>query len=205
MLGLPPPNEGRVVVRFGAAEVGPFGRTVVVAGTDGPRECRGGRILLYIGLGVVPGSNVRLFAGVIGGTFSFTGALVSLSDGDNGLVCTVLVSLFGGGVAIVGLEIVVADVDASDNGEGALKLSVASSGDGFLLARICSILSSANRSFSIVISASTFKSPSSSRNRCVSIRSVSRSASPFLISSSCMTPRSMIWLYFCSMSSSEDV
>lgn len=54
-------------------------------------------------------------------------------------------------------------------------------------------------------SASILRSDSSSRNRCDSIRSFSRSCSPILISSSIMTPRSMAWLYLDSMSSSDDV
>jgi hypothetical protein len=201
MLGLPP-IDGRVVLRFGAADVGPGWRTADADGIDGPRECLGGLMPLCNGLGVVPGSNIRCLAGVIGTVFAC--AEVSDSGGDGGEVCTVLVSLLGGGVAIVGLEMVVADVDASDKGLGGLKLSVASA-EGFLLARSCSIVSSANRSFSCVISASTFRSLSSSRRRCASIRRLSRSCSPFLISSSSMTPRSIATLYFDSMSSSDDV
>ena len=54
-------------------------------------------------------------------------------------------------------------------------------------------------------SASIFRSESSSRRRCDSIRSFSRSCSPTLISSSIITPRSMAWLYLDSMSSSDDV
>jgi hypothetical protein len=156
---------------------------------------------LCIGLGVVPGSNIRFLAGVIGTVFAC--AEVSDSGGDGGDVCTVLVSLFGGGVAIVGLEMVVADVEASDEGVGGLKLSVASA-EGFLLAWSCSIVSSANRSFSCVISASTFRSLNSSRRRCASTRRFSRSCSPFLISSSSMTPLSIMTLYLDSMSSRDE-
>lgn len=55
------------------------------------------------------------------------------------------------------------------------------------------------------ISASTFKSESSSFNRCVSILSCSRSCSPIFISSSIMTARSMDALYLFSRSSRDEV
>lgn len=54
-------------------------------------------------------------------------------------------------------------------------------------------------------SASILRSESSSRRRCDSMRSFSRSCSPILISSSIMTPRSIAWLNLDSMSSSDDV
>lgn len=210
----PPPMEGRVVVRFGAAEVGPCCRTAEVAvGIDGPRECRGGRIPLCSGRGVVPGSSTRLFAGVTGGA-SFvvnTTALASLSGGLGGLVCTVLVSLLGGGVATVGLEMVVAVVLAPDSLSGGLcdrRPSVMTDTPwpplGFRRP-LRAQLSSARRSFSCVMSASTLRSLSSSRSRCVSMRRASRSWSPLRISSSSSTPRSMALLYLDSMSSSDDV
>lgn len=60
------------------------------------------------------------------------------------------------------------------------------------------------RSLSCMMSASTLRSDSSSRNRWVSMRSVSRSFSPILISSSIMTPRSIDILYFDSTSSKEE-
>jgi hypothetical protein len=58
---------------------------------------------------------------------------------------------------------------------------------------------------SCIISASILSSDSSSRNRCDSMRSASRSCSPIRISSSIKTPRSTAWLNFDSMSSSDDV
>lgn len=54
-------------------------------------------------------------------------------------------------------------------------------------------------------SASILRSASSSRRRCASMRRVSRSCSPSLISSSIMTARSIATLYFDSRSSREDV
>ena len=56
-----------------------------------------------------------------------------------------------------------------------------------------------------ISSASILSSASSSRSRCDSMRSFSRSCSPDRISSSIKTARSMAWLYFDSMSSSDDV
>ena len=55
------------------------------------------------------------------------------------------------------------------------------------------------------ISASIFRSESSSRRRCDSTRSCSRSCSPILISSSNITPRSIATLYLDSRSSSDEV
>lgn len=55
------------------------------------------------------------------------------------------------------------------------------------------------------ISASILRSDSSSRSRCASTRSCSRSFSPILISSSSMTARSMPILYLDSRSSREEV
>ena len=73
---------------------------------------------------------------------------------------------------------------------------------GFLLRRP---FDSAFRSFSWTISVSIFTSDSSSRSRWFSIRSCSRSWSPFLISSSSSTPRSIAALYLYSISSSDEV
>jgi hypothetical protein len=55
------------------------------------------------------------------------------------------------------------------------------------------------------MSASILRSDSSSRRRCDSIRSVSRSCSPILISSSIITVLSIAWLYLDSISSNVDV
>lgn len=61
------------------------------------------------------------------------------------------------------------------------------------------------RNLSCMISASTRRSESSSRNRCVSMRKASRSCSPILISSSSRTVRSMATLNLPSRSSREEV
>lgn len=58
---------------------------------------------------------------------------------------------------------------------------------------------------SCIISASTLRSDSSSRSLCASIRNLSRSCSPILISSSIMTDLSMATLYLDSRSSSDEV
>lgn len=60
------------------------------------------------------------------------------------------------------------------------------------------------RNLSCIISASIFRSDSSSRSRCVSMRRFSRSCSPTLISSSIITPRSIAILNFDSRSSREE-
>lgn len=76
-------------------------------------------------------------------------------------------------------------------------------GVGLLILR--PVVISVFRSFSWTISVSIFKSDNSSRRRWFSIRSCSRSWSPFLISSSRSTPRSMAALYLYSRSSRDDV
>ena len=58
---------------------------------------------------------------------------------------------------------------------------------------------------SCMSSASILRSDSSSRSRWDSIRRVSRSCSPILISPSMLTLRSMAWLYLDSISSRDDV
>ena len=58
---------------------------------------------------------------------------------------------------------------------------------------------------SCIISASTLRSDSSSRNLCASIRILSLSCSPILISSSIITDLSMATLYLDSRSSSDEV
>lgn len=60
-------------------------------------------------------------------------------------------------------------------------------------------------SLSCISSASIFRSESSSRSLCNSIRNCSRSCSPARISPSIITARSMAWLYLDSMSSNEEV
>jgi len=131
-------------------------------------------------------------------------AEISERGGDGGVVDTVVDPGFDrGGVDAVGDETVVADVDASDNGDRGRRLSMASA-CGFLWC--CrSMFASACRNFSWTISASILRSESSSRSRCVSILKASRSCSPTLISSSSMTPLSIATLYLDSRSSSEEV
>jgi hypothetical protein len=104
----------------------------------------------------------------------------------------------------VGDESVVAVVEASDAGERGRSESPARWCD--TLRWWClSMVASAMRSFSWTISASILRSDSSSRIRWFSMRSASRSCSPFLTSSSIMTALSMDTLYLDSMSSSDDV
>jgi hypothetical protein len=59
-------------------------------------------------------------------------------------------------------------------------------------------------SFSRMMSVSIFRSDNSSFKRCASIRNCSRSVSPARTSSSSMMDFSIVWLYFDSISSSED-
>lgn len=101
-------------------------------------------------------------------------AEASESGGDGGVGTSEMVDvsdLAGGGVEIVGDEVVVRET--SDLGDLLRRLAV----DGKTGLLLCkrSIATSAVRSFSPVISASTRRSESSSRRRCVSMRSVSRS------------------------------
>lgn len=180
-------------------------------GMLGPRECRGGRDVLYWympGLGVAAGSSAidpfRAGIGVEG-----TGlALREASDrgGEGGVASVRVVSAlsWGGVDAAVGDDIEVVDVAVSETGERGRKESPASRCD--VLRWWClSIVCSANRSFSCTISASILRSESSSRSRWFSILSASRSCSPILISSSRMTVRSIATLYFDSISSSDEV
>lgn len=136
--------------------------------------------------------------GVLGSVVVFGGA--SESGGDGGVGASDAVSDFGGGVEAVGDD-GVAPL-ASLAGLLARRLSTAK-GLGFLDLSL-SIVSSANRNFSNVISLSTFKSPNSSLNRCVSILSASRSCSPLFNSPSNSTPLSIATLYLLSMSSKLD-
>jgi hypothetical protein len=106
---------------------------------------------------------------------------------------------FAGGVSKVGEEAVVVVGDNSERGD-------ADSDIGWMVkcfsrGASCSV---AFCSFSLVMSASILRSDNSSRSLCASILSASLSCSPARISSSSMTLRSIVWLYFCSMSSSED-
>lgn len=171
-----------------------------VGATEGPRDARKlPEGILVLGFGVVLESAVgtlsllRGFIGVI-----TTGRLVvddSDTGGeggvaDEGCVDTDCVS---GGVVIMGEEAVETGEPSSKPGVFGAEMSVA-------IEASCRL-----RNLSCMISASTFRSDSSSRNLCVSIRSVSRSCSPTLISSSIITALSIATLYFDSRSSREDV
>ena len=177
---------------------------VELAGAAGPgplelRRLPDGR--RFVGLGVVlespEGSLSLLFGGFIG-VFAIGLAVAEDSEigGDGGVgvsdtVSVVDTDFVSGGVVIIG-EDAVEDGESRDGEFGAV-MSVAIEGSWRF------------RSLSCMISASIFKSESSSRNLCVSILSASLSCSPIFISSSIMTARSIATLYFDSMSSSDEV
>lgn len=178
----------------------------------GSRVCRG-REVNVPALGVAAGSRDAIEAFRVG-----TGGLKGMgrkargasdSGGEGGVESGRRTSgcmLYGGVDAAVGEDMLVFVVEASDMGERGRNVC-----DSFArwleTARwwCFSMVASASRSFSCVISDSIFRSESSSRRRCVSMRNPSRSRSPILISSSNMTSRSIATLYFVSISSSEDV
>lgn len=97
-----------------------------------------------------------------------------------------------GGVVIIGDEAVETG-EPSNNGEFGAVISVAIDGSCLF------------RNLSCITSASTFRSDSSSRSLCVSIRKFSLSCSPILISSSIMTARSIATLDFDSRSCNDEV
>lgn len=88
--------------------------------------------------------------------------------------------------------------DSSDRGDAAAGLDVMLKGRLFFAKS-----SSAFASFFFNTSVSILKSENSSFSRCVSMRSISRSSSPTLTSSSNMTALSTAWLYLDSMSSKD--
>lgn len=127
-----------------------------------------------------------------------SGTDVSDMGGDGGsLMATgvgVLSGFISGGVVISG-ELAVEFGEFSNVGDSGTEMSVEMVDrwrDSYFL------------TLSWRISVSIFRSDSSSRSRCVSMRSFSRSSSPSLISSSIMTARSMATLYFDSMSSRDE-
>lgn len=153
------------------------------------------------GRGVRPESGINDLRfgrfGVRVSTTVFVGA--SDSGGEGGVCISEAVSDFDGGVdAIVEGVMPLASLP----GLLARRLSTAK-GLGFR-DRSLSIISSASRSFSSVISFSTFRSDRSSLSLCASIRNASRSCSPCLNSSSINTPRSIATLYLLSKSSKLD-
>jgi hypothetical protein len=174
----------------------------VLLGAAGPLELRrfpdGYRA---VGFGVVlesPEGSFSLLVGGFIGVFSIGLAEPDASEigGDGGVgvsetVSAVEIDLVSGGVLIMGEDAV--DVGESPDGEPSVARSVDNEGS-------CRF-----RSLFCIISASIFKSESSSRSRCVSILRFSLSCSPTLISSSIITALSIPTLYFDSRSSRDDV
>lgn len=155
------------------------------------------------GLGVVlespEGSFILLFGGFIGVlTAGLAEPEASEIGGDGGVgvsetVSVVETDLVSGGVVIIGEEAVDVGEPAKEGELGAVMSVVREVSCRF-------------RSLSCRISASIFRSDSSSRSRCVSIRRFSLSCSPTFISSSIITALSIATLYFDSRSSyDEDV
>jgi hypothetical protein len=157
------------------------------------------------GLGVVlespVGSRTLLcwFCGVFRIVLGAALTEVSEIGGEGGVgvsdtVSAVPTDLVSGGVVIKGEE-------ATDSGEW----SNGESGDVISVVREGSVRVLCFLSLSCMISASILRSESSSRSRCVSIRSPSLSCSPILISSSIITALSIPMLNFDSKSSSDEV
>ena len=176
-------------------------------GMDGPREERNGcaedgyRIGLGVTLRSADGARMRL-GGLIG-VRKGLGAFDDRSEmgGEGGVGASEIVSvvdtdLLSGGVVIRGDEAMESgDISPVKDGELGAVISVDNIGSCLLSCRL---------SLPCKISASTFKSPSSSRRRCVSILRPSLSCSPILISSSIITALSMATLNFDSRSSRDE-
>ena len=174
-------------------------RTELVGAGVGPLELRRFEdAYLADGLGVVlesPVGNFNLLFGGLIGVLATGLAVAEASDigGEGGVnvsgaVSFVEMDFVSGGVVIIGDEA----IETGEDGEFGAVMSVDSVGSCLL------------RNLSCIISASIFKSESSSRSLCVSIRRFSRSCSPTLISSSIITARSIATLYFDSKSSSDE-
>jgi len=117
------PMLGRDGTRLLGADGG--GRDVV--GMEGPRECLGGRIALWLGLriDVEAAAGWPFGNGVEGATKVWAGA--SERGGDGGVACSVGVSdLARGGVDVVGHDVDVAEVAVSESGEGGRRTSPSS-------------------------------------------------------------------------------
>lgn len=195
-----PVDRGAVVVRIDepvepvAAARAVVGREVEVAGLD---------------FGVTLGSNggnLDAFLGLVGAGVMIDDALgldlgrdTDASDigGDGGSLTWILVEDMedSGGVVVSG-ELAPDTVLVSNMGLSGMESSV----ETMDIWRCCSCFFS----LSCRISASILRSESSSRSRCVSILSCSRSCSPILISSSIMTTFSIAALYLDSMSSRDE-
>lgn len=175
---------------------------VELIGAAGPRELRrleeGYR---EVGLGVVlesPDGNFSLLFGGLIGVLAIGLIVAEASDigGEGGVrvsetVSVVEIDFVSGGVVIIGDEAVEVGEPSKDGELGAV-ISVEIEGS-------CRF-----RNLSCIISASIFRSDSSSRSLCVSIRRFSRSCSPILISSSIITARSIATLNFDSRSSKDE-
>lgn len=154
--------------------------------------------ILEVGFGVVLESAVGTFILLLGfmGVLTDSLAVADASEigGDGGVGAVVFVEtdLLSTGVIIIGDE----EVDAGDPSSNLGVFGAVRSIDNEASWRF--------RNLSCIISASTFRSDSSSRKRWVSMRSCSRSCSPILISSSIMTALSMDTLYFDSKSSRDE-
>jgi hypothetical protein len=162
--GSVPVRLGREVTRGRGGGLMAFASDVdmpALEAVDGPRECFGtAREVCTAARGVGGMSDLRFpGTGVFGS--GFTSPFASESGGDGGVGASDALSDLGGGVDAIGEGGVMPL--ASLAGLLARRLSTAS-GLGFL-DRSLSIVSSAVRSFSSVISLSTFRSPSSSRSR----------------------------------------
>ena len=179
-------------------------RTELVGAGAGPLELRRFEDAYRAdGFGVVlesPEGSFSLLFGGFAGVFATGLADAEASDigGEGGVGVSETVSFVdtdfvSGGVVIIGDEAAeFGDPEPSNDGEFGAVMSVDREGSWRF------------RSLSCIISASIFKSESSSRSLCVSIRRFSRSCSPTLISSSIMTARSIATLYFDSKSSSDE-
>jgi len=198
-----PRVAGAFVLVFPITEGVAFLALVELIGAAGPLELpRFPDGIRVVGLGVVlespEGSFSLLLDGFIG-VFTIGLADEEASDigGDGGVgvsdtVSVVETDFVSGGVVTIGDDAV--DVGERPSSDGELGAVISVDIEGYWRFR----------SLSCMISASIFRSDSSSRRRCVSIRRLSRSCSPILISSSIMTARSMATLNFDSRSSSDE-
>jgi hypothetical protein len=195
-----PRVAGAFVFAFRITDGVAFLVRVELVGIDGPLELRrppdGYRGA--VGFGVVlesPEGSFSLLFGGFTGVFAIGLAFAEASDigGDGGVRVSDAISgvdsnFVSGGVVMNGEEA----VEFGEDGELGAVMSVA-------IGESCRF-----RSLSCMISASTFRSDSSSRSLCVSIRKFSLSCSPILISSSIMTFRSIATLNLDSISSSDE-
>jgi hypothetical protein len=178
---------------------------VELIGIVGAFTVRTGRVGGYRGgFGVVldsPDGSRIFLVGFIGVLMPDFGAFPEVSEmgGDGGVgvsdtVSVVETDFVSGGVVIMGEEAAESGEPAREGEFGAV-ISVDIIGKALALCF---------RSLSCIISASIFRSDSSSRSLCASIRRFSLSCSPIFISSSIITPLSMATLNLDSRSSRDD-